>query len=46
MNKIFAKNFSFQVKQRTTGEVQFLFSRRFLLVLIKFSFWEEDWALG
>ena len=30
----------------TTGEVQFLFFRRFLLVLTKFYFWEEDQALG
>ena len=34
------------VKQRTTGKVQFLVSSTFLLVLTKFSFWEEDLALG
>ena len=34
-DKIFEKNFSFQVKQRTTGKVQFLFSRSLLLVLTK-----------
>ena len=28
------------------GKVQFQFLNSFLLVLIKFSFWEEDWALG
>ena len=44
--KIFEKNSSFHVKQHTTGKVQFLFSRSLLLVLAKFSFWEEEWALG
>ena len=39
--KIFEKNSSFHVKQGTTGKVQFLFSRSLLLVLTKFSFWEE-----
>ena len=39
-DKIFEKNSSFHVKYHTTGNVKFLFSRRFLLV-----FWEEDWAL-
>ena len=34
------------VKQHNTGKAQFLFFRRFLLVLIKFSFLNEDWALG
>ena len=33
--KIFGRNSSFHMKQGTTGKV-----------LIKFSFWEEDWALG
>ena len=28
------------------GKVEFLFSSSFLLVSTKFSFWEEDWALG
>ena len=46
IHKIFETNSSFHVKQRTTGKVQFLFFSRFLLVLTKFSFWEEDWALG
>ena len=45
-DKIFEKNSSFHVKQRTTGKLQFLFSRRLLLVLTKFSFWEENWPLG
>ena len=46
IHKIFQANSSFHVKQRTTGKVQLLFFRSFLLVLTKFSFWEEDWALG
>ena len=28
------------------GKVQFPFSSSFVLVLTKFSFWQEDWALG
>ena len=28
------------------GKVQFQFLNSFLLLLTKFSFWEEDWALG
>ena len=39
IHKIFETNSSFHVKQRTPGKVQFLFFRRFLLVLTKFSFW-------
>ena len=46
LHKIFEKNSSFHVKLRTTGKVQFLFLKRLLLVLTKFSFREEDWALG
>ena len=45
-NKIFETNSSFHVKRRTTGKVYFLFFKSFLLVLTKFSFWQEDWALG
>ena len=45
-DKIFEKNSRFHVKQRTTRKNQFLFSRSLLLVLAKFPFWEEDWALG
>ena len=41
----FATDCSFHVKWRTTGKVQFLFFR-FLPVLTKFSFLEEDWPLG
>ena len=44
MDKKFETNSSFHVKQRTTGKVQFLSFRSFLLVLKKFSFWEE--AMG
>ena len=46
IQKIFETNSSFHMKQRTTGKVHFLFLSSFLLVLTKFSFWEEDWALG
>ena len=46
IHKIFETNSRFHVKQRTTGKVQFVFFSSFLLVLTKFSFWEEDWALG
>ena len=38
IRKLFETNSSFHVKYRTTG--------MFLLVLTKFSFWQEDWALG
>ena len=40
--KIFEIKSSFHVKRRTTGKVHFLFFRRFLIVLTKFSFREED----
>ena len=46
IHRIFKTKSSFHVKQRTTGKVQLPFFSSFLLVLIKFSFWEEDWALG
>ena len=46
MDKIFEANSSFYVKWRTTGKVQFLFFRSFLLVLNTFSFSEKDWVLG
>ena len=46
IHKIFETNSSFHVKQRTTGNVWFLFFKRFLLVLTKFSFWQEEWVLG
>ena len=42
--KIFEKNQSFHV--RTAGKVQFLFTGSIFLVLTKFYFWEEYWALG
>ena len=41
IHKIFEANSSFRVEYRTTGKVQFLFFRRLLLVLPKFSFREE-----
>ena len=40
--KIYETNFNVNVKQRTTGKVQFQFLNSFLLVLTKCSFWEED----
>ena len=40
--EIFETNSSFHVKQCTTGKLQFLFFRSFLLVLTKFSFWGKD----
>ena len=44
--KIFEKSSSFKMKLHTTGKVQFLFSRGYLLVLANFLFWGGDWALG
>ena len=44
--KIYATNFSVGVKQHTTGKFQFQFLKSFSLALIKFSFWEEEWAFG
>ena len=46
IHKIFEKDSCFHVKYRTTGKVQFLFFKRFLSVMTKFSFPEEEWALG
>ena len=46
IHKLFVTNSSFRVKERSTGKVQFLFFSSSLLVLTKFSFWEEDWTLG
>ena len=45
IHKILETNSSFYVEQCITGKVQFLFFSSFLLILTKFSFWEEDWAL-
>ena len=42
IHKIFETKSSFCMRQRTTGNVQFLFFREFLLVLTKCSFREED----
>ena len=44
--KIYETNVSVSVKYRTTAKVQFQFLNSFSLVLTKFSFWEEDWALS
>ena len=46
IHKILETNSSFHVKWGTTGKVYFLFFKSFLLALTKFSFWQEDWALG
>ena len=42
IHRAFETNSSFHVKQRTTAKVQFLYFRRFLLVLTKLSFREGD----
>ena len=39
-------NSIFQVKQRTTRKVSFLFFNSFLLISTKLSFWQGDWTLG
>ena len=44
MDKIIEKSFK-KFKKFATRKIQFLFFSNFLLVLTKFSFWEEDWAL-
>ena len=46
MTKAFETSSSFHVKGGTTGKVQFLFFKGFLLVLINFHFGGGDWALG
>ena len=46
IHKTFEINSGFHVKERTAGKVQFLFFKNFLLVLTKFSFRDEDLALG
>ena len=45
VDKIFEISSTFHVKYRTTGKFQFLFFGSFLLLLTKFLFWEEGWAL-
>ena len=45
IDKIFEIKCCFHVKKGTT-KVAFAFFKIFLLVLTKFSFLEEDWALG
>ena len=39
-------NSSFHVRERATGKVESLFFGTFLLVLIKFLFWQGGWALS
>ena len=46
IHKIFETNSSFYVKWRTKGKIKVMFSKRLLLVLTKFSSWQECWALG
>ena len=46
IHKIFVTNSGFHVEQHTTGKVQFLFFRRFLLVLAKVSLMKDDLAPG
>ena len=46
IHKIFETNSRFHVKKRDMEKVFFVFFRSFLLVLTKFSFWQEDWALA
>ena len=38
LDKIFKKNFGFQIKKRTTAKLQYLVLTNFLLVLEKFLF--------
>ena len=45
VDKIFETSSTFHVKYRTTGKFRFLFFGSFLLLLTKFLFWEEGWAL-
>ena len=45
VDKIFETSSTFHVKYRTTGKFPFLFFGSFLLLLTKFLFWEEGWAL-
>ena len=42
MNKIFETNSSFYVQKPNMGKIQFPFFWNFLLVMTKFSIWEED----
>ena len=44
VEKIFETNFSFHVKQPMESSISIF--KNILLVLIKFLFWKEDWALG
>ena len=44
MEKVLGVKSSFRVKWRTAGKVQFLYFRRFLLVLARSSLWGWGWA--
>ena len=46
MDTVFQTNFKFHVKQHTTRKAEFLSLGNVLLLLTKFSFWKEDWAIG
>ena len=46
IHKIFETNSSFPMKQRSTEKIQSPHFRRFLQVLGKRSYREEDWTLG
>ena len=46
MDKIFKTNFRFHVKWQTMAKVHHLLFGNFLLVLTKFLFGEEIWALS
>ena len=46
MDKVFEANSSFMSNRALRGKVQFLLFKRFLLVLKKKSFWEEDSTPG
>ena len=45
IHKILERSSSFSVKQRTTRKLQVPFFSSFLLILTKFLFLEEDWAM-
>ena len=46
IHKIFETNSSFHMKYCSTRKVKRLFFKSILLVLTKFSFWQEEWTLG
>lgn len=46
MDIIFETNFTFHEKLCSTGKVQVLFFRSFLVALARVLFWKEERALG